>query len=190
MEMMMTMMRRRSVAALAGALGVILAAGTAEAQLRPWEISIAGGPSFPVGELRDEAGTGFHVQGSVGFDLGALPFGVRLDALWQEVPDVTEGWFRQVGGLANLTFGLPISVISPYALVGVGYLRTTEPDVDHGDHGHEGGAENLLGVNAGIGIEFPFAGLGGFIEARYLNLAGSGEATHFRVVPVSIGIRF
>ena len=42
--------------------------------------------------LADAAGTGYHVQGSIGFGLPMLPFGIRADALWNEVPDETDGW--------------------------------------------------------------------------------------------------
>jgi opacity protein-like surface antigen len=170
---------------------VLATASPAEAQIvRPWQISIAGGPSFTRGALADEAGTGFHVQGSVGFGLPLLPFGVRGDLLWQEVPDVTEGHFRQIGGLLNATFGIPLLVVQPYGLLGVGLLRTESPDVVHQDHAHHGETENIFGFNAGLGVEFPFAGLGGFLEARFLNLFGGGRATDFQTVPVTIGIRF
>jgi hypothetical protein len=168
-------------------LGALFVGGAveAEAQVRPWEISIAGGPSFPVGDLRDEAGTGFHVQGSVGFAMPALPVGLRTDLLYQEVPVTGEDvWIRQIGGLLNATFGLPLMVIEPYALVGAGLLRTEEPHGDHTD------TYNLVGFNAGLGLDFPFLGLTGFLEGRYLNLFGGTDATNFQTVPVSFGIRF
>lgn len=156
----------------------------AEGQYRPWEISIGGGPSFPTGDFSDIAGTGYHVQGSVGFDLPLLPFGLRADVLWQEL-DAQDDWFRQVGGLANATFGLPLIFIQPYALVGAGVIRTSAPDVGPGS-----ASSTDVGFNAGVGLDFPFVGLGGFIEARYLNVFGSDNATNFRVIPVTVGIRF
>jgi hypothetical protein len=159
-------------------------------QLRPWEISIGGGPSLARGHIADEAGTGYHVQGSVGFGVPMMPFGIRADALWQELRDEEDGWFRQVGGLLNATFGLPLVGIQPYGLVGAGYLRATSPAATHGGHTHAGGSENILGFNAGLGVEFPFAGLGGFLEARYLNLAGGGNATNYQAIPITIGVRF
>jgi hypothetical protein len=151
-----------------------------EAQVRPWVISIAGGPSFPVGELTDEASTGWHVQGSVGFGLPLLPVAFRGDLLWQEFPDVHGDEVRQIGGLANAVLSMPMALIRPYVLLGAGLIRTEE----HGDSGSD------VGFNAGGGIDFPFMGLGGFIEVRYLNIFGGGEATDFQSVPVSVGIRF
>jgi len=167
-------------------------AGGAEAQIRPWQISIAGGPSLPTGDFRDEANTGFHVQGSVGFDVPLFPLGIRADLLWQELPDaIADGeWFRQIGGMLNGTFGIPLVFIRPYGLIGGGLLNTRTPDVQHGGHGHEGETINLVGFNLGGGLEFPFVGLTGFLEARFLNLFGGTDATHFQTIPVSVGIRF
>jgi hypothetical protein len=182
-------MRRGMVGVLAIA-ALVMAPHVAEAQVRPWEISIAGGPSIPVGDLGSEANLGYHVQGSVGFGLPLLPFGLRADLLWQEVPDVHDGWFRQIGGLANAVFGVPMVVIQPYGLLGVGLIRTEEPEVHHGDHAHTGATETTVGFNIGGGLDFPFMGLTGFLEVRYLNLFGGGDATHFQTVPISVGIRF
>ena len=164
--------------------------GTAEAQHRPWEISIAGGPSFPRGEFADEAGTGYHVQGSVGMNVPSLPVGIRADLLWQELEDDHSEWFRQVGGALNATIGTSVAFLEPYALAGVTYLRTQSPDVVHDDHTHAGGSQNLVGVHAGAGLEFPFMGLRGFVEGRVLNLAGGSDAKHFQSIPVTVGIRF
>jgi hypothetical protein len=184
---------KKGMFVLLGALFTLAPFGEVAAQqLRPWEISIAGGPSFARGDFGAEANTGFHVQGSVGFGLPLFPMGLRADLLWQELPvtGVDGEWFRQIGGLLNGTFGLPLAVIEPYGLVGVGFLRNEEPAIQHGGHVHTGGTENLIGFNAGLGLDFPFMGLTGFLEGRFLNLFGTGEATHFQTIPVSIGIRF
>lgn len=176
-------MRKFMFVALAAALGTIGFAGQAEAQLRPWEISIAGGPTFTTGDFSEVAGTGYHVQGSIGFGVPMLPFSLRADALWQEVPaEVGDEYYRQIGGLVNATFGIPLVLIEPYGLLGAGYLNTDSPISDDD--------EWRPGINAGLGVEFPFMGLAGFAEARYLNLLGSNEAKMFQSIPVSVGIRF
>lgn len=162
-----------------------LFAAPAEAQLRPWEISIAGGPSTPVGDFSDVAGTGYHVQGSIGFGIPLFPVGLRADVLWQELPDDIDGNFRQIGGIANATLGMPLILIEPYVLGGVGMFSVSEPDADHGDHTHAEGSETTTGFNVGAGLEAGLLGLKGFIEARYLD-AGNG----FRTIPITVGIRF
>jgi opacity protein-like surface antigen len=164
-------------------------AAPADAQIRPYQISIAGGPSFPTGELSDEAGTGYNVQGSVGFGVPMLPIGLRADLLWQEFPLTdADGHFRQIGGLLNGVFALPLPMLQPYALAGVGIINHTEPETPHGDHAHEGHSSTDIGFNAGAGIQFPFAGMSGFAEVRWLNLVGGN--TEARSIPVTIGIRF
>ena len=86
----------------------------------------------------------------MGFAPQALPFGLRFDLLWQELDDEDE-WFRQIGGLANATFGIPLIFIQPYALVGGGVIRTESPDVVHVGHVH-GESETTVGFNAGLGL--------------------------------------
>ncbi len=165
-------------------VGAMALPSEGSAQFRPWQISIAGGPSFPRGELADEADTGYHVQGSIGVDFPLLPIGVRADALWQEYPDVHDDWVRQLGALANVTVGMPMLLIQPYALVGAGLIRTKLGE----EHGGE--TDTNAGFNAGVGLDFGFLGLGGFVEARFLNLLGGGEAKNRQGIPISAGIRF
>jgi hypothetical protein len=171
-------------------IGIPVLAGPTEAQVRPWEISIAGGPSFATGDFSDVVDTGYHVQGSVGFDLPMLPIGARADLFWQELPDVEDEWFRQIGGLVNAVFEIPLVVIQPYGLAGVGVVRTEAPEVTHAGHTHATDSETTVGFNAGLGVEFPFLGMGGFVEGRYLNIFGGGNASDFRTIPVTFGIRF
>jgi opacity protein-like surface antigen len=164
-------------------------ASPADAQVRPFQISIAGGPSFPTGHLSDEAGTGYNVQGSVGFGVRGLPFGLRADLLWQEFPLTgVDGHFRQIGGLLNATFALPLPFMQPYLLAGAGLINHSEPETVHGGHRHDGSSSTDIGFNAGGGVQFPFAGMSGFVEAKYLNIVGGNEDA--RSIPVSIGIRF
>jgi hypothetical protein len=163
--------------------------GTAEAQYRPWEISIGGGPTIPRGDFAELAKTGYHVQASVG-SKSSLPVGIRADVLWQELKDEEAEWYRQVGGALNATYEVPLMSIEPYVLAGGSYLRTESPEVAHEGHEHAAESENLLGFHAGAGIEFPFMGLRGFIEGRFLNLLGGDEAKAFQAIPVTFGIRF
>lgn len=175
-----TMLSGIIVAALLGG------ASTASAQVRPFTIGISGGASFPTGaEFSAEAGTGYHVQASVGFAPALLPVGVRADLLWQEYPDAVGGHFREIGGLANAIVALPLGIARPYLLGGAGVISHSAPEEEHGDHTHEGESGASAAFAAGGGIEFPFLGLTGAIEARYL-LAGEEH----RGVPVSFGIRF
>lgn len=179
-------MRSRNFVVTA-ALGAALAlfGSEAEAQLRPWEISIAGGPSFTTGDFSDVANTGYNVQGSIGFGIPLFPVGVRADLLWQEMPDEISGNYRQIGGIANVTLGMPLIIIEPYVLAGVGMFSLQEPDEVHVGHDHPADSETSTGFNVGAGLEAGMLGLKGFAEVRYLDM-GHGQ----RTIPVTVGIRF
>ncbi len=167
-------------------LTVLLALpSAASAQARPFTIGISGGPNFPLGHFAEEVGTGFHVQGSLGFTPRLLPVGVRADLLYQNFPDEHSGSFTEIGGLLNALVGLPLPLARPYALGGIGIINHNEPGEQHGDHTHGGGNHTTLGFNVGGGVEFGFLGLRGVLEARYLD-AGEGH----RSIPLSFGIRF
>ncbi|MQA90709.1 MAG: outer membrane beta-barrel protein [Gemmatimonas sp.] len=181
-------MRKQLIVLLAGLVGAVTLGGQAEAQVRPWEISIAGGPSFATGDFSDVVDTGYHVQGSVGFDPPLLPIGLRADLFWQELPSATDAnddWARQIGVHANAIFEMPFALIQPYGLAGIGIMNSSVT----GDSVDED-SEATVGFNAGVGVEFPFVGLGGFVEARYLNIFGNENASDLRTIPVTVGIRF
>lgn len=178
-------MRGKTMLAMGAALALAVVPAAASAQLL--SIGIGGGPSTPLGDFGDEAGTGFHVQGSLGLGLPLLPIGARGDVMYQQFPDEHSGTFRQVGGMANATLGLPLPliVLSPYAIGGVGMFHHTAPDEEHGDHTHEGEDGTAGAWNVGAGIRLGLPGISASLEARYLD-AGHGR----RSVPVTVGIRF
>jgi opacity protein-like surface antigen len=148
-------------------------------------VGVAGGPSMPVGDLSDEAGTGFHLRGSFGLQIPLVPLGVRADLLWQQFPDAVAGDHTNLGGLLNATWRLPFPIVQPYLVGGAGTLRHSYPDVEHGDHDHEGEATNSFAFAVGGGVQLRLLGLGGFVEVRYLDW---GEAR--RAIPLTFGIMF
>jgi hypothetical protein len=147
--------------------------------------SLGAGPSFPLDHLAEEANTGFHLQGSVGLGLPLLPIGARADLIWQQFPDVHEGNFTALGGLLNATLALPMPMASPYLIGGVGLMHYDEPEVDHGGHTHEGESGTDFAFGIGAGLQLRLFGLGGFIEARYLDWGHGNSA-----IPVTIGLSF
>lgn len=167
------------------ALALAAAAAPAEAQLRPFTIGIQGGPSLARGGLSTDAGTGYNVQFSLGITPSILPVGVRGDLLWQEFSDDDGGRFREIGGLANAILAVPLPLLRPYAIGGVGMIRHSSPEEEHAGHAHEGENETRFGWNAGAGIQLGFLGLGAVLEARYLD-GGEGHQS----IPISVGIRF
>lgn len=176
-------MNKLIVGTLAFALGA--AAAPAAAQMRPFTIGIQGGPTLARGELAEEANTGYNVQGSLGLNIPLLPVGARADLLWQEFTDEQSGRFREVGGMVNGMLSLPLPLLRPYVLAGVGTFYHTSPESQHGDHAHAGGSETTFGWGAGAGLQIGLLGLGAVAEARYIDAGGE-----FQSIPLSIGIRF
>jgi hypothetical protein len=161
--------------------------GVAEAQFRPVQIGISGGPSTPVGDFGSEVDTGYHVQGSVDVSLPLVPIGIRADALWQEFGMLRAGGsMRQIGVLGNAIVGLPVPIIRPYVLAGAGLTNSTWPEMAHGGHTHEGGSEARVSGQIGAGVRGGLLGLTGVIEARLLGIGDPETGS----IPVSIGILF
>jgi hypothetical protein len=177
------MSRKATLWVLTLAVALALPAG-AEAQFPGVRLGFAGGPSFPLGDLADEANTGFHLRGGLGLEIPLLPLGVRADVIWQQFPDQISGNFTQLGGLLNATWRMPMPLVRPYLVGGAGLMRHEEPDVDHGGHAHEGETSTEFAFAVG-GFELRLIGLGAFLEARYLDWGGG-----HRAIPVTLGITF
>lgn len=159
---------------------------TAAAQ-RGIQIGFAGGPTFPLGNLAAEAGTGFHLLGGLALELPLLPVGARADLIWQRFPDEHSGHFTSLGGLLNATLRVPLAVplTQPYLFAGAGLVNHEAPVEDHVDHTHAGTSGSEFAFNLGAGVRLRLLGFGGFAEARYLDW-GHGN----RAVPLTLGITF
>lgn len=206
-------MRLTPFVALAGGL-LIAAASPAQSEAQLF-YSVAAGVSMPTGGLADEglsetmatnlslhdfpneASGGYHLQGSLGYSLSSLPLDLRADLLFQNfdaverVPGVntTVGgeWYRQFGLLLNVIYDIPLNStrVQPYVLAGTGILREW-----HSDRTYYEEIQRTYPINAGVGIAIPFRRVSWTVEARYMNLTGSGEFAEFQGIPVTFGIRF
>jgi hypothetical protein len=177
---------RKTFAALAAAGMLVLGGPTAAtAQIPGIDIGFAGGPTYPLGSLGDEASTGFHLRGSFGLEVPLLPIGARADLLWQRFPYPEDGAVTTLGGLLNGTLRMPLPLVRPYLIGGVGYMRHDEPETQHGDHAHAGETYTDFAFAVGAGIGLRLLGFGGFVEARYLDW-GHGN----RSVPLTLGFTF
>jgi len=174
--------------AAASLLVLALGAGSLEAQQRNFTVGVSGGAVFPVGDLSDAFETGLQVGGLIETaTVGALPFGVRGEADYLTFSAGDES-ARFLSGRLNAV--LPFMTAPdarPYLIAGGG-LYNFKAELDHGDHAHGGDAENLFGVNVGVGINYAIGGMNTFVEARFHNVFDDGEALRF--IPLTIGIRF
>ena len=172
---------------LAGSALVVAALfGTATALPAQVGLGIGGGPTTIAGGL-DDFSTGWHAQGSLSIGLPLLPFGVRGDLLYQQLPGsgARDGQtYHQLGGFANATLDvlpIPLMPVRPYVLGGLGLVnhRVRNGDLDDGTD---------LGLNLGAGVRVSLLGFGGFLEAKFQNVFTDGDA--HRTIPITLGITF
>lgn len=164
------------------AVAALVGSGPAHAQVG---IGPAGGPSFPTGSLSDIVDAGFH--GGIALDIGVplLPFGLRADLVFQQLPGTAgSDDFRQISGTLAARIGVvPLPILSPYLMAGAGlYGSSWDPDpaVD-GDWTAD------PGVNVGVGVRVNLLVVRPFVEARYHRVA-SDPGRGF--IPVTVGITF
>jgi hypothetical protein len=152
----------------------------AEAQAR---FGVAGGVSFPMGEIGEEFDTGFHLGGIFETRLQALPFPLRAELGFQRFTH-DDDKLTHLTAVLNAVF--PVGDRA-YLLGGLGLYNTKE-ESDHGDHSHDD-AENLLGFNVGVGFQLPVGGLNLSVESRFHNVLDPDHGGQ-RFIPLSVAIRF
>ncbi len=181
-------MRLRPLWALIPILLAFTIPATADAQIPGLRIGLGGGPAFPLSDLAGETATGVHLRGSVGLEIPLIPLGVRGDVLWQRYPADTNGNFTGLAGLLNATLRLPIPVVRPYLIGGVGFVDYSDPEVPNELPGQPIDEPAEDGTNfafaAGAGLEIRILRIGGFVEARYMDWG------RHRAIPLTIGITF
>lgn len=174
------------------ALALMLSASTAQAQ-RPVSFGIALGATMPSGDFADGADMGYHAMGTLSFSPPALPVGVRIDGMFNQLAakggaDVN---YRILGLIANATFGMPMaaSPISPYLIGGLGYYNLgTDMDDEPLTPVDESESVSKMGFNLGVGTKFALAGFGTFAEIRYHSIQTEGSST--TMIPITFGITF
>jgi hypothetical protein len=179
-------MNRGVAAAMILLVSLLSGAGALQAQQRVG-VQVGIGPTVGIG---GDKGVGFHLTAGAGFVLPAAPVGLRVEGLYQRVPE--GGDDHEYGGaLLSAEVNLPVPAAQPY-LVGGGALIWHREH--HGDHTHEGHTD--FGFNVGVGARFALAGLSAFLEARFHQLLnGEDQAQGYghtgdRFVPITLGIRF
>ncbi len=153
-------------------------------------LGIFGGGTFPSGDTKNFAPTGWHVGAHLDLGRHVGPFGVRLEAAYHGFgdSDVIEtagpgttidfsNKFRSVHTTANLVFGVPVNweAVRPYVTGGVGaYWLRRAPQCVGGvatcppDDARLSVAEDWrLGLNGGGGVEFGIGDYSAFIDVRY-----------------------
>lgn len=172
-------MSRNLLGVAAAALALVASASSAEAQ-RPVSIGLSAGASLPVGTLGDATETGYNVSAMADFGLPTLPFGFRVEAMYNALGlSVGDGNYRVVALTGNLKWAFPGIAMRPYVVVGGGLYNGKLP---------EGPADSNFGMNGGAGVDFALSGFSAFGEIRFHSSFIEEENLNF--VPISFGIRF
>ena len=173
---------------ISAALGLTMGAVTVQAQ-RPLSLGLAGGASFPTGNLGNGVNTGWHGLAVIGLNYPMQPLGLRLDVAYNQfavsgsAPASGSGGRTSLSGTLNVTYRLPAagSPFSPYVITGLGAYRL-------GCTGSAScGESTKFGWNAGLGGKFVALGLRAFIEGRYHSTSAAGGARYF---PLTFGLMF
>lgn len=171
-----------------------LAPSAARAQV---SLSLGGGPTFPLSALNNTFTTGYNVMAGLGVHIPGSPVGIRLDGMFNQLPDRTELfsgdsfhiqiWTANANLVASLVPGGPVV---PYLIGGVGFynssfhLGTSNNTISTQGSTHD----NNIGLNGGGGVRVNFGGIGIFGEARYHYIFTSGN--HIQMIPITFGVRF
>jgi hypothetical protein len=177
------MVRHPIAIAVVTALALTLPAGDAAAQLR---FAVAGGPSFPLGSVGDDFGTGWHVQISAGLSVPFVPISVRVDGAYNRFPGeaaTSPAHFQLISGTVNGIVSIPSILITPYFIGGLGfYSSKIDPDIGPDSESSD------VGANVGLGVRLGLPVLSIFAEARLHNVFSEGDAVRF--APLSVGLHF
>ncbi len=183
---------KRTVLGVVSAVFALSASAAVVHAQNPMTFGVAAGATFPVGDLGDGAKTGFHGLVTLGAMPAMVPFGVRIDGMYNSLgidDDIEDIDFQILGLTANGVFSMPgMMVTSPYLIGGVGYYSTKFKS-DAGDSD----GENDFGINIGIGAKFNLSGFGTFAEIRYHNIFHDDALTglgNVSFIPLTFGIMF
>ena len=170
-------MNRFGLTVAALALSALAFAPGANAQAR---FGLAAGLAMPTGDFGDVATAGFGVEGSVEFQAGTMPFGLRGDLFYNrfsaDEDAGLDGNFSAFGGALNALFQMAGISATPYLVVGP-TITNVSVDVNNVDD-----SDTKIGVQAGVGVKFPLSGFTSKLEARYHTIFTEDENTNLFLV--------
>ena len=158
---------------------------------KTYALGFGGGAAIPVGKLSDSQKTGYNAIVALAIGVAELPFGVRLDAIYNNILHSNSlsstpgaGDLRVSGVIGNLVFAFPGTNAKVYIIAGGG-LYNSKADITGAK------AENNLGFNAGAGATFGFGPFATFLESRYHSISRSAsKGGVYQFVPITLGLLF
>lgn len=158
----------------------------------PISFGIFGGGSVPLGDFKNDAGTGWHVGGVLQWNSPSSPFGFRFDGAYHKFGDKggLDTYPSIVNGTINglWTFPMASSTVRPYLIAGAGIYNERCSGCN---------SQTKPGINGGGGITVPLSGFSTIIEARFHLVFDSQSATgsspaisNTTFIPISVGLLF
>jgi hypothetical protein len=159
----------------------LLAASSLGAQMK---LSVAAGATAPIGDAGDAFSLGYNATVGLSFKPALAPLGLRVEGMFNQLDgkDPSPVGARIMALTANGTYSL---VPNLYLIGGVGMYNAKATDLPTGVTAE---SSNELGINAGVGFNFPLPTLQPFAEIRFHHIMTEGTAT--QLVPITFGIRF
>ena len=170
------------------ALALVAVAGetsTAQSPLK-FSPSINAGVSVPTGTYANQFNTGYTAGAALDMGISMVPVGFRVEASYTHMGINTgiagvDAHTNDVAGRLDAVLHLPLLLISPYAIGGVGMYHVSASGAPS--------AQNKFGWNAGLGFDVPLGPIGGRVEARYNSVSMDG-GQKYTYMPITFGIRF
>ena len=180
---------RPALRAALAAAALAVAAPAAQAQ-SPVRFGLAAGVTSALGAVGDMQDRGYHGLVTLGIKPPLLPVGLRVDGMYNQLagkdfeslaagsePDMNVATVN-----ANITVDvLPLPVIHPYLIGGVGYYRVGFRDF--------GDTRTEVGYNGGAGFRLALGGISAFVEARYHRVK-LDDGEKLEMVPITVGLMF
>jgi opacity protein-like surface antigen len=177
--------------AAALAAPALLSAQSASAD-KPVSFGVSGGLSMPMGDLGNDANSGYTVAGHVFFKpatINAVRFrgDVAYDK-WAVKESGGDANLRSLSFVANALYDFPSqSNIRPYLIGGLG-LYNSKAMINLGQVTGSTNGTTDLGLQVGGGLTFKLSGFDTFAEAKFVNVFSSGSSTTW--IPITVGVRF
>jgi opacity protein-like surface antigen len=143
------------------------------------------GLSLATGNFGDRNDAGYSVGLGVGMRQGLSPLAFRAEGVYNEFSQKFAGSKAHATGLtANAVYEFltgPTNAFVPYAIGGIGYYTSREPDPFFDIE-----SQSNVGWNLGGGVRFPLSGFSVYAEARYHSVSNAGV----QFAPIIFGVTF
>jgi hypothetical protein len=170
-------------------VAVLPAIATAQ---KSYALALGGGAAIPVGNLTNTQKTGYN--GLIAFAIGAgdLPFGVRIDGIYNNLSHVKNSVagapvtsdLRVRAAIGNLIFAFPGTSAKAYMLAGIGSYSSKADTAG-------ARADRSWGFNGGLGATFGFGPFAMFLESRYHTISrNESKGGVYQFVPITLGVMF